>query len=242
VPRDGKICLDLSYMGLVHLAIDSGSIKWAQAEVVHKGDTFKRLGYDRPPLHEYDSFDTERGEVRGVYVVAKTVDGDYLTTTMNLDQVNDIRDRSSAWKAWIEKKRKCPWVTDWEEMAKKTVIKRAYKSWPKTQRLARAMEHLNVVNEEGLAELAGQPAAVQVPAPNVPGDAVLQAGETAAGKGVEALKAWWEKSLTEEQRTSLKGHLRRLKATAIEADKARTIDNGGGREPGQDDDQQPEAA
>jgi len=241
VPRDGKICLDLSYMGLVHLAIDSGSIKWAQAEVVYAGDAFKRLGYDRPPLHEYDSFSPDRGEVRGVYVVAKTVDGDYLTTTMTVDDVNAIRDRSSAWKAWIEKKRSCPWVTDWSEMAKKTVIKRAYKSWPKTQRLAAAIQHLNTENEEGLAEIAER-APVNVPAPNVPADAVLHAGETAAAKGVAALKAWWEKDLSEPQRETLKGHLRRLKATATEADKNRTIDNEGGREPGQDDDQQPEAA
>ena len=242
VPRDGKICLDISYMGLVHIAIDSGSIKWAQAEVVHKGDTFKRLGYDRPPQHEYDAFDTERGEVRGVYVVAKTIDGDYLTTTMNVDDVNDIRDRSSAWKAWIEKKRSCPWVTDWSEMAKKTVIKRAYKSWPKTPRLADAIHRLNIENEEGLAEIAGERAPVLAPKPNVPADTVLAAGEAAADKGVESLKAWWEKALSEEQRVSLKGHLRRLKATATEADKKRTIDNEGGREPGQDDDQQPEAA
>lgn len=242
VPRDGMICLDLSYMGLVHIAIDSGSIKWAQGEVVYASDVFRRVGYDRPPVHEYDAFSTERGEVRGVYVVAKTVDGDYLTTTMNVDQVNDIRDRSSAWKAWVEKKRKCPWVTDWEEMAKKTVIKRAYKSWPKTDRLAEAIRHLNVENQEGLAEIAGQAAPVLAPKPNVPADAVLKPGEAAAAKGVEALKAWWEKELTEEQRVSLKGHLRSLKATAAEADKKRTIDNEGGREPGQDDDQQPEAA
>ncbi|KAK6697727.1 hypothetical protein SNK04_013822 [Fusarium graminearum] len=30
VPRDGKICLDISYMGLMDLAIDSGSIRWGR--------------------------------------------------------------------------------------------------------------------------------------------------------------------------------------------------------------------
>jgi recombination protein RecT len=237
VPRDGKICLDISYMGLVHIAIDSGSIKWAQAEVVYAGDVFKRLGYDRPPQHEYDAFSPDRGEVRGVYVVAKTVDSDYLTQTMTTDEVNAIRDRSTAWKAWVEKKKKCPWVTDWSEMAKKTVIKRAYKSWPKTQRLAEAIQRLNVDNEEGLAEIAGQSAPVLAPTPNVPADAVLAAGEAAAAKGVVTLKAWWEHALSEEQRGTLKGHLRRLKATATEADAKRTIDNPPAREPGQDDDE-----
>ena len=35
VPRDGKICLDISYMGLMELAAASGSIRWAQAHLVH---------------------------------------------------------------------------------------------------------------------------------------------------------------------------------------------------------------
>jgi recombination protein RecT len=37
-------------------------------------------------------------------------------------------------------------------MIKKTVIKRAYKLWPKTERLDEAMNHLNQSNGEGLAQ------------------------------------------------------------------------------------------
>jgi recombination protein RecT len=91
--------------------------------------------------------------VVGVYVVAKTADGDYLTTAMSTDEINSIRDRSSAWKAWVKDKRKCPWVTDWGEMAKKTVVKRAYKYWPKTERLEQAIHHLNTDGGEGLADI-----------------------------------------------------------------------------------------
>lgn len=154
VPRDGKVCLDISYMGLLDLAIQSGSIMWGQAELVFKADRFELQGFDRPPLHNRDPFATDRGDIVGVYVVVKTRDGDYLTTCMNISEVFDIRDRSSAWKAWIEKKKKCPWVTDEGEMIKKTVIKRAYKLWPKTDRLDQAVHFLNTEGEEGLAELA----------------------------------------------------------------------------------------
>ena len=34
VPRDGEICLDISYMGLIKIATDTGSILWAKADIV----------------------------------------------------------------------------------------------------------------------------------------------------------------------------------------------------------------
>lgn len=155
VPRDGKICLDISYMGLLDLAIDSGSIKWGQAELVYQADHFMLNGFDKPPTHGRDPFKTDRGEVIGAYTVVKTHDGDYLTTCMTAAKIFEIRDRTSAWKAWIEKKRKNPWVTDSGEMMKKTVIKRAYKTWPKTDRLDTAIHHLNT-EEEGIDFAAEQ--------------------------------------------------------------------------------------
>lgn len=154
VPRDRKICLDISYMGLVELAVASGSIMWAQAVVVHDRDTFQMQGLDKAPVHNFSPFGKDRGEVVGVYVTAKTHNGDYLTEVMSTDEINAIRDRSSAWKAWIEKQKKCPWVTDWAEMARKTVVKRASKYWPKTDRLDKATHYLNTDGGEGLAELA----------------------------------------------------------------------------------------
>jgi len=156
VPRDKKICLDISYMGLMDLAMESGSVKWAQAAIVYKGDTFQLMGYDKPPNHGFNPFSTDRGEIVGVYVVIKTADGEYLTHTMTIADVYAIRDRSSAWKAYVEKKSRSggPWLSDEGEMIKKTCVKQAYKYWPKTERLDTAIHHLNVDSGEGLAELA----------------------------------------------------------------------------------------
>lgn len=151
VPRDGRICLDISYIGLLDLAVQSGAIRWGHAELVHEQDGFELAGYDKPPAHKRNPFSTSRGDVVGVYVVVKTADGDYLTSAMSIEEVNAIRDRSSAWRAWMEKKKKCPWVTDPGEMAKKTVIKRASKLWPKNDRLSNAIHHLNVDGDEGLS-------------------------------------------------------------------------------------------
>lgn len=152
VPRDGRICLDISYMGLLHIAQQCGAIKWGQARVVRAGEHFRLRSIDQPPEHELDPFSKERGKIVGVYVVVKTAEGDYLTHCMNVDDVNRIRDRSSAWKAWIAKKKSCPWVTDYEEMAKKTVIKQASKTWPArgNDRLERAVHYLNTDGDQGI--------------------------------------------------------------------------------------------
>lgn len=156
VPRDGRICLDISYMGLLDLAIESGGVKWGQAELVYEKDGFSLNGFDKPPTHQRNPFSTDRGAIVGAYVVVKTSTGDYLTACMSIGEVYEIRDRSSAWKAWTNKNKKCPWVTDEGEMIKKTVIKRAYKTWPKgdgSGGLERAIQYLNEENGEGLSDI-----------------------------------------------------------------------------------------
>ena len=153
VPRDGKICLDISYMGLMDLAMQSGSIRWAQCALVYSEDVFTLNGLDKQPDHKFNPFAKDRGSLIGVYAVVKTSDGDYLTHAMDIASVYDIRDRSSAWKAWVEKKRKCPWVTDEGEMVRKTCIKQAYKYWPKgekSDKLDNAIHYLNDQAGEGL--------------------------------------------------------------------------------------------
>lgn len=148
VPRNRQVCLDISAIGLIKLATDSGSIKWAQAEIIKKNDKFKLLGVGQSPIHEVDYF-ADRGETIGVYAVAKTLDNDFLVTVMSIKECHDIRDRSEAWKAFSSGKVKsCPWATDEGEMMKKTVIKRASKLWPKSERLDAAV---HVINEhEGI--------------------------------------------------------------------------------------------
>jgi recombination protein RecT len=135
IPRAGKVVLDISYRGLMKLATDTGSILWVQAQTVREKDNFAFNGIGTPPKHEMNPFG-QRGEIVGVYCVARTVDGDSLTTMMSLDECLEIRDKSSQAKFG-------PWK-DWgEEMMKKTVIKRASKLWPKSDRLNSAIQVIN---------------------------------------------------------------------------------------------------
>lgn len=150
VPRDRKVCLDISYIGLADLATQSGSIVWVKAELVYESDSFQMGEPGTMPSHKFNPFSKDRGSVLGAYCVVKTPGGEYLCDAMSIEEINAIRDRSSAWKAWIEKKKSCPWVTDPGEMAKKTVVKRASKMWPKNERLNMAIQHLNVELDEGI--------------------------------------------------------------------------------------------
>jgi len=152
VPRGGKICLDISYVGLLDIAVASGSILWGQAELVRENDAFRKVGMDKQPIHEFEPFGKNRGEIVGVYVVVKLHNGDYLTTTMDIDEVYSIRDRSESWK----RNGGGPWKTDEGEMIKKTVIRRAYKLWPKTDRLDSAMDQLSA-NGERLVDINDKP-------------------------------------------------------------------------------------
>lgn len=153
VPRDGKVCLDISYMGLMDLAMASGAIRWAQAELVHASDRFELNGLDRPPTHSFNPFGGDRGDIVGAYVVVKTSDGDYLTTCMSKADIDAIMNRSQS----VKSGKSSPWKTDYGEMAKKTVVKRAYKYWPKTEQLEQAIHHLNTEGAEGLAPAGPQP-------------------------------------------------------------------------------------
>jgi recombination protein RecT len=201
VPRDGKICLDISYMGLIDLAVSTGSIKWAQANVVYSTDEFVLRGFDEAPIHNYKPFGN-RGEVEGVYVVVKTADNEYLTHTMSKDEVFAIRDRASQ---SFKGGKSSPWKTDEIEMIKKTCVKQAYKYWPKVDRLQEAIHHLNTVAGEGLASLAptrnpNQQITNIAHIENL--ESVIEMLEGVAKNGTEALKVAWN-SISQDERSAI---------------------------------------
>lgn len=146
VPRSGSICLDISYMGLLHLAQSTGSIEWGQAKLVYQADEYKNQGIDKAPLHQYPAFGA-RGDLVGAYCTVKTATGAYLTEEMSIEQIMKIKERSESGK-----QNKGAWSTDFEEMCRKTVVKRASKYWTKVDRLNSAIEYLNTDGGEGISK------------------------------------------------------------------------------------------
>lgn len=109
--------------GVLKLVRNSGELASLDALAVYKNDKFTyRPGMDPVPLHEPDWFG-DRGEVIGVYAVAKMKDGAAYVEIMNKQQVEKVRavsrsGQNGPWKAW------------WEEMARKTVLRRLAKRLP----------------------------------------------------------------------------------------------------------------
>lgn len=139
VPRDGMVCLDISYMGLLHLAQAAGCILWGQCKLVYANDTYEANGLDTAPTHKYNAFG-DRGVVVGGYCTVKTPGGDYLTEEMSLAEIKATEATSKA--------KNGPWKNFWEEMARKTIVKRASKYWPRAERLDNAIHVLN--EDEGV--------------------------------------------------------------------------------------------
>lgn len=146
VPRDGEIKLDISYKGLIKIATDAGSIEWARADLVHQADDFKYRGPAAIPHHEANPFSGNRGDVIGVYCIAKTHTGDILTEIMDLAEIEKIRSKSTAWVKG-QPGRKGPWEEWFGEMTRKAVIKRASKTWPYTDRYDKIGQAIEIAND-----------------------------------------------------------------------------------------------
>ncbi|WP_286075646.1 recombinase RecT [Stenotrophomonas sp. 59] len=138
VPRDRAIHLDISYKGLIKIATDTGSIEWARADVVYERDSFAYHGPAALPEHTANPFNTDRGEIIGVYCIAKTHAGDILTEVMDRAEIDKVRSKSMA--------KSGPWVDWFVQMCKKAVIKRASKTWPYTEQSGRIDQAIEIAN------------------------------------------------------------------------------------------------
>lgn len=109
--------------GILKKCRNSGELSSVEAHTVHANDKFSyRIGIDEQPVHEPDWFG-DRGAVIGVYAVAKLKDGTRVSEIMGIADIEKVR-------AISKSKDKGPWVDWWEEMARKTVLRRLSKRLP----------------------------------------------------------------------------------------------------------------
>lgn len=144
VPYKRTCQLIIGFRGMIDLARRSGQIISLSAHTVHKNDEFHyELG-----LHEdlrHIPAPGDRGEMILVYGVARLVGGGFQFEVMTKSDVDKIRDKSKAGTG-----PGTPWGAHYDEMAKKTVIRRLFKYLPVSIEMATAA----MVNDQ--ADAGGQ--------------------------------------------------------------------------------------
>lgn len=154
------------YKGLIWLATQSGEIASIESHVAYEKERFVvKLG--TAPSIDHAMSVTGRGAPIAFYAVATMRSGAKTFEVMTIEQVEEIRKRSQSGESG-------PWKTDFEQMARKTVIRRLMNYLPLSeQRVASAMtvqakseageapDFADILDAApGLAEIAGEPATV----------------------------------------------------------------------------------
>ncbi len=124
----------IGYKGLIDLAYRSGEVASVQTHCVYANDEFDyELGLE--PVLKHKPTTGARGDLIAVYAVFKLKNGGYGFEVMSADDINaHMRKYSKA-----ANKGNSPWQTNFDEMAKKTVLKRVLKLAPLRSEFARGV-------------------------------------------------------------------------------------------------------
>lgn len=149
--KEAQLIID--YKGIAELVMRSGVVSSIHADVVCEADEFE---YDRGDVTKHKiNLREERGKMYAVYCRILMRDGAAKCEVMSKRDVDRIRNRSRSSSDG-------PWVTDYDEMAKKTVFRRASKWVPLSPEIRTAIESedvdeepLNVTPKRSLAGLIG---------------------------------------------------------------------------------------
>lgn len=124
----------IGYKGLIDLAYRNDNIQTIQAQCVYENDIFEyELGLDPKLVHKPATHD--RGKLILVYALWKSKNGGYGFEVMSTEDIDSHAKKYS--KAFGSNY--SPWKTNYEEMAKKTVVKKVLKYAPIKTDFATAM-------------------------------------------------------------------------------------------------------
>lgn len=116
----------VDYKGKVELAMRSGLVASIHADKICENDEFV---YNRGHVEKHIiDFRQDRGKAFAYYCIVTMKDGSEKSEVMTKKEIDDVRKRSRA-------SGDGPWVTDYDEMAKKTVFHRVSKWIPQSPEL-----------------------------------------------------------------------------------------------------------
>lgn len=140
----------LGYKGLIDLAYRSGEVKMIQAHTVYENDEFSyELGME-PKLRHIPA-PRDRGQPICFYAVFHTKDGGYGFEVMSRE---DIEQHA---KKYSKSYSNGPWQSNFEEMAKKTVLKQVLKYAPLKTDFIRAVAADETIKETISEDMFSEP-------------------------------------------------------------------------------------
>jgi recombination protein RecT len=173
--RNGKTgqyeaTFQLGYQGMLELAYRTETIKSVTAKAVHANDEFiYEEGLDDKLVHR-PFLAGDRGPVIAYYAVIKFVNGGHAFDVMTFSDMANHVERFAP-RDYKTQKITGPWSTDFDEMAKKTMIRRLFKMMRKsTDIVAKATlyDERVVDRDQATSELRPQfdppPPVAQIPA------------------------------------------------------------------------------
>ncbi|HEY5566022.1 MAG TPA: recombinase RecT [Gammaproteobacteria bacterium] len=143
--------------GILKKVRNSGELLSIVANVVYEHDQFRYFVDDvgEHVLHEPNVIAPDRGKLIAVYSIAKTKDGGVYVEVMSRSQIEQVRNVSKS-------KNNGPWVGWYDEMARKTVIRRLSKRLPMStdlEAVVRRDDELYDLNQQRLGTGSGRDAA-----------------------------------------------------------------------------------
>lgn len=144
VPFGGKISLQVGYRGLIDLATRSGQYKAIYAHEVYANDEFKySYGLHKDLVHVPSQM--PEGEPIGYYAVYHLKNGgyDFVYWTREKIDLHAKKFSQAVQKGWSS-----PWKTNFDSMAKKTVLKEVLKYAPKSIELQKVVEADETIKTE----------------------------------------------------------------------------------------------
>lgn len=137
----------ISYKGMIELARRSGNIQSIAARVVYENDEFQfEYGLEEKLIHK-PCVNGERGQMKLVYMIAHFTGGGHYIEVMSKAEIDTVMMSSKSFDTKT-KQPTGPWKDHYEEMAKKTVIRRAWKYLPISVDDARVVEQEGTVKHD----------------------------------------------------------------------------------------------
>ncbi|MFD1206675.1 recombinase RecT [Sporosarcina contaminans] len=144
IPYGKQVQFQLGYKGLIDLAVRSGQYKAIYAHEVYENDEFEfHYGLTKDLIHKPASMPT--GEPIGYYAVYHLQNGGYDFVYWTRERIDQHAQKFSqaVQKGWTS-----PWKTNYDAMAKKTVLKEVLKYAPKSIELQKSVEADSTIKNE----------------------------------------------------------------------------------------------